>query len=374
MKKLAILLSSTGWGGLEMNIVKLAKLLMEFGWDITLITTETAVAYKNENGFYNQLHVIKPAKKYLDISAAKRISKILKASNVNTLFVGYNKDIALASMTKRFFISTLKIVYQQQMQLGLNKKDPVHTFRFNSIDRWITPLPWLKQEIIERTRFDKKRIKVIPLGVNVDKLANSKYTKDEARQKLDIKIRGILIGVIGRIDPDKGQKFLVESVIELRKQGIDISLLIFGSPTVNSDWSQKYYAELKSLVQDNNLEERIYFKGHSKDVQLFYNAVDIFTMSSKSETFGMVTVESMISGVMVIGANTGGTPELLENGALGLVYEYGNIEDYCEKVKWVIDNEQEAAKMKEEARIIATKKYSDREEARQIDQLLLSLN
>lgn len=373
MKQIAILLTSTGWGGLEMNIAKLGRLLIDLGWKITLITTESAVAHKKEKGFYTELHTIRPVKKYLDITSAKRIAKILKSTGNNTLFIGYSKDIALASMAKKLFYKDLKIVYQQQMQIGLNKKDPVHTLRHKSINRWITPLPWLKNEILERTHFPQERIQIIPLGADVDKLVTPKYTKEEARKELGINITSTLIGIIGRIDPDKGQKFLVESVTPLRQQGMDVQLLVFGSPTVNSEWSQGYYDELLAVVNTNALNDVVHFKGHSKDVQLFYNAVDIFTMSSKIETYGMVTVEAMASGVLVIGANTGGTPELLKNGELGLVYEYNNTQDYCDKVKWAISNPDEVNKLTTKARVVASASYSQMAEAKQIDKLLLEL-
>ena len=375
MKKLAILLTSSGWGGLEMNIAKLSKLLMNIGWEITLITTERAVHNNNKEGIhYSSLRTIKPTKKYLDINSARRITKILTSSNIQILFIGYNRDIDLATLIKRLFFKSLKIVYQQHMQLGINKKDPIHTLRYRSIDKWITPLPWLKNEIIKRTYFPKDRIEVIPLGADVDGLVQRKYSKEEARKKLNINGSGTLIGVIGRIDPDKGQRFLIEAVIGMRAKGVDIQLLIFGSPTVNSYNSQEYYEEIVHLVNKNDMSEHIHFVGHSKNVQLFYNAVDIFTMASKSETYGMVTIESMLSGVLVIGTNSGGTPEILENGKLGLVYDYNNLDDYCSKVLWVLNNKKEADELAKAAKLVASSKYSQVEEAKQIDKLLMTLN
>jgi glycosyltransferase involved in cell wall biosynthesis len=44
-------------------------------------------------------------------------------------------------------------------------------------------------------------------------------------------------------------------------------------------------------------------------------------MASKAETFGMVTIEAMASGVPTIGSNAGGTPEILEYGKLGFLFE-----------------------------------------------------
>ena len=51
--------------------------------------------------------------------------------------------------------------------------------------------------------------------------------------------------------------------------------------------------------------------------EIIYKALDVFIMSSLSEPYGMVTLEALLSGTNVIGTNTGGTKELLNNGEYG---------------------------------------------------------
>ena len=63
------------------------------------------------------------------------------------------------------------------MQIGINKKDWLHTFRFKSIDVWVSPLPFLKREIAIRTHFPLNRVKVLPIGVNTKEFEFRKYTR-----------------------------------------------------------------------------------------------------------------------------------------------------------------------------------------------------
>jgi glycosyltransferase involved in cell wall biosynthesis len=67
-----------------------------------------------------------------------------------------------------------------------------------------------------------------------------------------------------------------------------------------------------------------------------FNAIDWTLMASYSETFGMVTLESMACGTPVIGSDSGGTKSLLNEGKLGLLFETKNPQDLAEKLNNVL--------------------------------------
>ena len=103
---------------------------------------------------------------------------------------------------------------------------------------------------------------------------------------------------------------------------------------------------------------------------MFYDAIDIFALASYSETFGMVTIEAMASKIPIIASNTGGSIEILENGKFGLLYEYNNLNSFCEKVKWILQNKESAIEMAENAQKEAIKTYSEITVAKQISDLI----
>lgn len=372
--KIAFLITSTGWGGLEMNVLKLAILLSGKGYEISLITQEKSTIYtKGKNLFYGTL-ILKDKKKYFDFPSAKIIGKHLHKEGIGTLIVCDNKDLDVAAWAKKIFFKTLNILYHQQMQIGVNKKDFLHTFRFNSINYWISPLHYLKNEIAEKTKFPIERVKVIPLCTDITTLINRKYSKVEALQLLNITPKAPLVGIIGRIDRKKGQLFLVESFIKLKEIGIDIEILIFGSATVNSKEDSEYYANIRNLVKQNKLEDVVHFVDFQEDISLFYNAVDVFVLGSHSETFGMVTIEAMLSKLPIIATKSGGTSEILEYGKLGLLYEFENYEEFSNQLIWVLNNRSDAENMAAMAQKIASEKYALEVEGDGIDKLLQELS
>ncbi len=372
--KIAFLITSTGWGGLEMNVLKLAELLSGRGYSISLITQENSTIYSKGKNLFNATLILKNKKKYFDFSSAKIIGDYLEREGIDTVIVCDNKDLDVAAWAKKIYFKALNILYHQQMQIGVNKKDFLHTFRFKAINYWISPLQYLRNEIAEKTKFPIERVKVIPLCTDSTKFINKKYTKQEALQLLNIAPKAPLVGIIGRIDRKKGQLFLVESFIKLKQQGIDIELLVFGSATVNSPEESAYYTSMRKIVQQHSLEKVVHFVDFREDVSLFYNAVDVFVLGSHSETFGMVTIEAMLSKLPIIATKSGGTSEILEYGKLGLLYEYENYEDFSKQLKWILNNRSEAENMAALAQKTASEKYALDVEGDGIDRLLQELH
>ncbi len=370
MKKIAFVITSTGWGGLELNTIKLARQFEKMGYPILFITREETKLNEEATSRFVNTTLLKSPKKYFDFKNAFKLSRIFKKENIETVIIISNRDIDLLSITKRFFCEDLKIIYQQQMQIGIDKKDFLHTLRYKALQYWICPLPYLKKEVIEKTNYPQERIKIIPLGIDVENFITKKYSKAEALKKLEITTTVPIIGILGRIDRKKGQDFLVKAISELRNRNIDIELLIVGSPTINDTDGQQYFSEIKKLITDDKLENIIHIREHDNDVHLFYNAIDIFALASYSETFGMVTVEAMAAGIPVIATNKGGSPEILGNGKFGLLYEFENIHSFCEKVEWILINPDKTKEMTALSQQEAINNYSEVTIAKKIGELI----
>ena len=373
MKKIAFYLTSTGWGGLEMNTIKLAKLLKSKGYSISLFTISDSIINTKTEDIFDKIFYVNFGRKYFNFKIAKQIAKILNEEEISIIFAFDNRDLDVLSWAKLSHKKDLKIIYQQHMQMGVAKRDFFHTLKFSTINYWISPLNHLKNEVIEKTKFPKERIKIIPLSVDTEKYINAKYSKNEALDKLKIDPKYPFIGIIGRITEKKGQLFLIESLIKLKKEGINIELLIFGSATVNDALSQIYYQKILNTIKENNLESLVHLVDFQEDVSLFYNSIDVFVLGSESETYGMVTIEAMLSKIPIIATNNGGTPEILDFGKLGKLYKYENYQELKDCLMWHLNNRNESTKMAENAQLIAKKSYSIENEITQIDNLIKSL-
>ena len=328
-QKIAIVLTSTGWGGLELNTLKLAKGLQEKGCVIHFIVRENSRVAAEVNQQFEHVFTLSKVKKYVDFKNAKIVNSYLENNDIAVVFTSFRPDLDLLAWTKRRSKHVIKLIHQQQMQIGVPKKGMMQRIRYKAIDHWIAPLQWLKEEVLQKTTIEEEIISIIPLGVDVNRFIQLNADKAESQKMFDCSTSDTLLGVIGRIDEKKGQLFLVKAIERLRQLGENVSLLIVGEPTINDPKGKAYYDDLMRYIAENDLGNYVFMADFTTNVAAFYNAIDVFVMSSVGETYGMVTLEALLSKVPVIGTNSGGTPELLGQGKFGELYEVDDIEGFC---------------------------------------------
>lgn len=321
-------MNSTGWGGLEMNTLKLARELLKRGVEIhQIVHGESKYASELNEDFDQILRLLKP-KKYFDFKNARRVWDYLKRNNIKNVLVAYRPDLDLAAITKRKSKRSIHIIHQQHMIMGITKTGITQRYRYRAIDVWLCPLEILKPDVLQNTEVPNSKIRIAPIGLDVTKFMSFGGSKKEAQKMLGCETDAKLLGVIGRIDAKKGQLFLPGAIKKLRELGENVELLIVGTPTLNDPTSLAYMNELKESIKENDLSDYVHFSNFMEDVRLCYAAIDVLVLPSLSETYGMVTLEAMLSKTPVLGTNSGGTPEILDFGKLGELYEVSNLDDF----------------------------------------------
>lgn len=176
-----------------------------------------------------------------------------------------------------------------------------------------------------------------------------------------LKERNINILSIGLITENKGQKTLVEACKILQKKGVkNFSVNIVGKGI------QSFEAELKEYIIRNQLEGHIKFCGATNNVHQYYKVADIVVMSSVAEAFGRTTVEAMMEGCLVIGADAGATPELLNNGKCGLLYEFGNSIELADRIMYVLLNKEKIRNLAKAGQQFALNNFTAKKNAKVI--------
>jgi len=321
--KIGLFCSSKSNGGLERNLVNLANLLFDSGKHIVFWAPEDAPYIELLN---SQIHFISISKhkKYLDFVSARRYAKSIKAEEVTKLVFRFNKDLDVLVWAKKLLHPDLELFFWQAMQLGISKKGFYHSLKFNSLSKWIATLECLKQQALEKTKINPAKVEVIPLPLDLENFEQSNLSKIEARSIVGLPSDVQIMGVIGRIDPKKGQQFVIQALSKIPNW----HLLILGEPTRGE--YENHLLELKELAKKLKLEDRIHFKPFTKNLPPVYRSLDLMVMATQAETFGAVTIEAMASRTPVLGTNSGGTPEILEQGKLGYLFEPNNQKSFLE--------------------------------------------
>jgi len=125
-----------------------------------------------------------------------------------------------------------------------------------------------------------------------------------------------VIGAMGRLHEVKRFDLLIDAAARLRDAGQDFTVRIAG------DGPEQ--AALQARVERLNLIDRVEFSGWIDDPQAFLSQLDVFVVSSRYESFGLVLVEAMAAGVPVVSADIDGPRTVLGNGRFGALFSGGD--------------------------------------------------
>lgn len=123
----------------------------------------------------------------------------------------------------------------------------------------------------------------------------SGFNKDEYRKQLSIPEDAFVLGTVGRLIWEKGYDLLLPAFKKVLEKTPDSFLVLVGDgPKME---------ELKSLAQNLSITNRIIFTGYRKDVAAIMSVFDIFVVSSRIDSFPLVTFEAMHLGIPVVITN-----------------------------------------------------------------------
>lgn len=127
----------------------------------------------------------------------------------------------------------------------------------------------------------------------------------------------------GHLSRAKGQVDSIKAIAELKRRGYrNIILHLAGSSS--GTHNRTYKAELLALAEKEEVIDNLVFEGEVKDMSILRKTMHVELMCSIAEPFGRVTVEGMQAGLVMIGCDTGATPEIINNEENGLIYKQGN--------------------------------------------------
>lgn len=299
-----------------MNVIRLARWMNGRGHRNVILCRRDSPLYSHAGKENLRCRMVNPSVKYFDFFEARRLKKIVAEERLDVLCIHSSKDINPAVVTRHFFSPQTKLLYIQHMQLGIEKKDLLHTWEFNTLDGWISPLPFLRENVLRFTRMKSDRIHVIPFGIDLAQYS-SKLKKEEVRAYYGLPAHDFVCGVVGRIDYGKGQEYLIRAIAFLKARSVIIHGLIVGAAT--ADEARWYEEKLHALCHELGVSELIHFHPFDREVTHAYTAMNLFCLTSISETYGMVTIEAMAMRLPIIATNSAGTPDIIQDGENGLL-------------------------------------------------------
>ena len=338
------------FGGSGIVATELGKALAEKGHEIHFITYSKPVRmdWFTKNMYYHEVSVSDyPLFEYApyELLLSSKLVDVAINQKLDILHVHYAIPHASAAFSAQQILKTRNIdlpfiTTLHGTDITLLGKDksfqPVIEFAINQSDAVTAVSESLKEDTYQF--FDiKKNIEVIPnfIDPSLYRFAEDIELRAQFAEKDEVIITHISnFRKVKRVDD-------VIRIFEGVQQQLSAKLLMVGDgPELH---------QVKNLARELGISDKVFFLGKSKRIEQITSISDVFLLPSETESFGLVALESMASGVAVVSSNVGGLPEVNKDGVTGFLNEVGDIEGMIASVFTILKDKDTLARFKTNA-------------------------
>jgi glycosyltransferase involved in cell wall biosynthesis len=159
--------------------------------------------------------------------------------------------------------------------------------------------------------FDASKIVRIYNGIHVNGAGSS--VRGKFRQELGLSPETRLVGMIANVRKSKGYEFYVRAAARVLERCPNVVFVGAG------DIDEQLGVPIRALMSELKLGDRFRLLGFRSDVRQILEDLELMVLASTSEGMPLVTVEAMAAGKPLVVTRCGGTPEVVEEGATGLI-------------------------------------------------------
>ncbi len=220
----------------------------------------------------------------------------------------------------------------------------------------------VRDSAVKHLGIDAQRVTVVERGRSLDRLgAPSADRRRAVRAALELADDTEVVLNVGRQEPQKAQAVLLEAIAKLAPSRPRLTLLQAGR-------EGKSTAELQSAASDLGLADRVRFLGHRDDVGDLQSAADVFAFPSVYEGLGGSVLEAMAMRTPTVVTDVPALVEVVEGGRGGLVVPVGDPSALARAVERLLDDQQFAAGLAEQAAAIFDSRFTlERSAARMVN-------
>lgn len=341
------------FGGSGVVATELGLALARKGHQVHFITYSYPVRldFLEMNIHFHEVHVEEyPLFHYqpYELALSSKMAYVIKTYHIDILHVHYAIPHAYAGymakqMLKREGIEVPMVTTLHGTDITLVGNHPTYkeavTFSINESDIVTSVSESLKQDTLRLFRIDKD-IKVIPNFTNIKK---SKETSP-CKRTVMAKPEELIVTHISNFRKVKRIDDVVRIFYGIQ-QKLPAKLIMVG------DGPEREIAD--QLCKDLGIKSKVLFLGNTSDIDRILCFTDLFLLPSASESFGLSALEAMAAGVPVVSSNTGGLPEVNEEGVSGYLCPIGDVKAMAEKAIYILEDRNRLAQFKQNARKVA---------------------
>ena len=314
-----VVMISSAWGGLEQTALSDVRMLMQNGLRVSLLVRENSPidhAVKMESPQIRLLYAPNHVRNYFDTGLWRQLRYLVDSEGVN--LVHCHQTSMLGSVVPALMGRPhVALVVSRHILNSHNKRDPLHALLYRRVDYMLVLSQTMRRNLASTFPVPEKKLRIVNLAIDLDRFNPNLVDRNEMRNEWGIPENAFLVGLVGRIDPMKGQDLMIKALAQVRKSYPDVFGVMVGNETPGLEG--RYLKELAESIRQLHLEDSILLQPAKKEVPQVMAALDLFVMPSWSEAFGLVAIEAMSMGVPCILGRGGSAEEVAQASGAELV-------------------------------------------------------
>lgn len=201
------------------------------------------------------------------------------------------------------------------------KKSFFHRVIYRRVDALVVMSRTMRENVRATFPVRERQLKVINLGLDFERFDPARVDASRQRAEWGADENTRVVGLVGRIDPAKGQATLIKAAAGLLKRppaGEKVKFVIVGEETLGS--AKGHLQSLREMVAQFGIGEHVVFAGYQPNIPEVMRAFDICVMPSRQEAFGLVAIEALAMARPIIISNSGSAGEII-----GAEQEFGRL-------------------------------------------------
>lgn len=246
-------------------------------------------------------------------SAARQLTRVARAGRVGVFYVNGPRCLLPSVVAAR--------------RCGLPVVAAIHLVHHRWIERRVLLLCLRSSTVVAVTFCSQVALEPFKDSLDLKAKVLWNWVSDEffarpserasARRELGFGEGDVVVGVLGRLSPNKGQAELIRGLRGPLRERQGLRLVVAGGTDFEDP---RFSADLRRLARDADLERQILFLGPVSDSVRFLDALDILVVPSQwEEPFGLVAAEGMARSLPVVATMSGGLVEVVEDGVTGVL-------------------------------------------------------
>jgi glycosyltransferase involved in cell wall biosynthesis len=345
---------SHSWGGLEQVAVSDALEIARLGLPVRFLAIEGSPVHRQLAQIEGEakLRVVPIAYKvrnFMDFHLRSTLHELM-ADGVNLIHT--HQTTLLGSIIPWLWGRPhVAAIATRHIMNDHNKRDFFHRAIYARLDALLVMSQTLKRNVLDTHPISPAHVRTVNLGLDFERFDPKQVHAEKRRKQWEVEKSTIVIGLVGRIDPAKGQATFIRAaagLVQALGEKHDLLFLIVGQETIGSEAG--HLAELQELVAQFHLEESVRFSGYEENIPEVMRALDIMVMPSREEAFGLVAIEAMAMECPVIISNRGSAREIVGDDEFGLTVRPDDAFDLQRQLKTLIESPKLRDSMGKKAR------------------------